>query len=821
VRAPALLPAIALVAGAVAGISYPTAPDLRLVLIVAGTTAAVAWWRRRAALVVAGIACGYFLCGVQLGATETRRAIETPVRAALDAAFGGFRMGAPGVGGIHPPLHARGRLLEDAAVRDSGVSLRISLDSITIPRDSINSDAVPPSDDPPGLPVPVSGTVLMTVNGDAAARAAEQWRAGRTFAMPATFRRPARYLNDGVADFERETALSGVTLGATVKSALLVEIVRHGNVFEEMAAAARARVRRSVRRWMSDDPLGAAIVTAILIGDRTGLPVELRDRLQVAGTYHVIAISGGNIAILAALTIGVLTVIGVRPRARALAVIVSLLAYASIVTSGASVWRATLTAVTYLAARVWDHRSPPWNAAALSAAVLVCWSPLDVRDVGFVLTFGATIALIAVAGAVGRSLAVPAAIRWPLVTVAASVAVQAVLVPVEAWTFSRVSVAGVVLNLAALPLMTMAQLAGLVMVAPPADAAARLAAWTASLSTAGLVESANLLDRLPSLARHVPPPFPGVAACYYAVLAFIVWKEGFGRWIAWGLLVVLAGLVITGHPRRAAMSSGGLSLTVFDVGQGDAMLLTLPDGSRTMVDAGGIGYGESSFDIGTRVLEPALWAKGVYRLASLVLTHGDPDHIGGAAALTRDLRPLALHEGVEVPRHLPSRMVARTAQRSGVRRSFLRRGDAWSAGSARVRVLNPQAPDWERPKVRNDDSVVLEVSYGDVAMLLTGDISGDVEREIIPLLSPSRLRILKVGHHGSRTSTSQALLDAWRPDIALISCGRGNPFGHPHPDVLERLRSVGTKVLRTDLHGQITIESDGKSIRHRTFAGAP
>jgi competence protein ComEC len=134
-----------------------------------------------------------------------------------------------------------------------------------------------------------------------------------------------------------------------------------------------------------------------------------------------------------------------------------------------------------------------------------------------------------------------------------------------------------------------------------------------------------------------------------------------------------------------------------------------------------------------------------------------------------------------------------------------------------MRVLHPAEPDWERRRVRNDDSIVLEVVYGEVGILLTGDISAEIERSIAPLLTPVRTRILKVAHHGSRTSTSQALLDAWRPDIAVISCGRGNRFGHPAIEVLRRLEASGATVFRTDRDGQITIETDGSSLRTRTY----
>jgi competence protein ComEC len=132
-------------------------------------------------------------------------------------------------------------------------------------------------------------------------------------------------------------------------------------------------------------------------------------------------------------------------------------------------------------------------------------------------------------------------------------------------------------------------------------------------------------------------------------------------------------------------------------------------------------------------------------------------------------------------------------------------------------VLHPPAPDWERPRIRNDDSVVVELTCGDVALLLTGDISADVERAIAPELTPARTRILKVAHHGSRTSSSSQLLESWRPQIALISAGRGNTFGHPAPEVLERLTSIGARIYRTDRDGEITLESDCRNVSVRTY----
>jgi competence protein ComEC len=173
---------------------------------------------------------------------------------------------------------------------------------------------------------------------------------------------------------------------------------------------------------------------------------------------------------------------------------------------------------------------------------------------------------------------------------------------------------------------------------------------------------------------------------------------------------------------------------------------------------------------------------------------------------------VAGHAGLQSIFHL--------ARHAGAAVSRLQAGEEFAVGGARLRVLSPPRPDWERRRVRNDDSVVLEVVYGDVAILLTGDIGAEVERAILSRLTPARIRVLKVGHHGSRTSSSRELLEGWRPTIALVSSGRGNPFGHPAPDVVERLQAVGAAVYRTDRDGQITLTTDGRRARVTTYTGA-
>jgi competence protein ComEC len=821
------IPAMAILAGALGGLlSEITAALPATALVVFTTIAWVAWWRHRDRMTLGATMMAFVCAAAALAGDAQHRALHVSLAPLTSI----------GAGPLRDPVAVRVRLLEDGSPQ-AGFTM-LQADVTAVGRD--------------GGWEPANAGVTMTVGGSVAAEQSGEWRAGRIVETFATFRRPARYLDEGVPDFERDLALAGTALFGSVKSGLLVDVRARGTRVEEAAAGIRAHVRRSVQRWVAPhDAVAAAIVTAVLIGDRTGLPDEVRLRLQAAGTYHVIAISGGNIAILAGLVLGLLLVCGISGRPAACITLLLLVAYAQVVSAGASVWRATLMAILYLGARLLDHRSPPWHALAAAAAIVICARPLDVRDAGFLLTFGATAALleaarrVTAASLIGVKGSWQRAGNWLLASLAASLAVEIALLPLSAWTFSRVTSAGLVLNLAAVPLMALVQIGGIVVSClADVEILARPAGWIAYAGAASLVGSARLVEIAPWLTARVPPPSLVVVAAYYAGLAAALlgtglrsgengatvrWCGGAGvrgcggagvRWCGSAAVLVSTLAIVTGQPAgwlSDAAAPGRLRVTMFDVGQGDATLVELPDRSRVLIDAGGTPFGTSTFDIGSRVLAPALWARGLRRIDALLVTHGDPDHIGGAGAVIDDFGPDALWEGVPVLRHRPLQEVLRKASAVGVRVERRHAGDRWRAGAARVRVLHPPIPDWERPQVRNDDSVVLEIVYGDVAVLLLGDVGAGVERSILAQLTPAPHRILKVGHHGSRTSTSQELLDHWRPQIALISCGRGNTFGHPAPEVLRRLESIGARIYRTDLDGQVTIDTDGIHVNSRTF----
>ena len=320
----------------------------------------------------------------------------------------------------------------------------------------------------------------------------------------------------------------------------------------------------------------------------------------------------------------------------------------------------------------------------------------------------------------------------------------------------------------------------------------------------------------------MPGPAPPVLVIYYGALTLLLWRGGTRHARTVGLVLLAAAAVwIVSAPSRPALtgypSAGWMRVSFLDVGQADATLVQAPGGWSLLVDAGGSVAARS--DIGSRVVVPALWALGVRRLDVAVLTHGDPDHLGGMGAVLRDFAPREVWEGIPVPADNQLGAFHRAAGAAGARRRRVTAGDRFDMDGVSVAVAHPPLPDWERVQVRNDDSVVLDVRYGDVAVLLPGDIGREVEGRVVAALDPVPLRIVKVPHHGSAGSSSPALVVATSPCVAVVSAGAANTFGHPAPEVVRRYRDAGALVLETGRDGAVTVETDGRQVLVRTRLG--
>jgi competence protein ComEC len=799
-----LVLALGVVAGAAAAMATDVAPPRLYAAALAAVSAALLTDRRvvQRAFVIGGIAAA--VAGRSAQARDT--ALYPPLAEWLEAT----RSSRPASG----PVQVVGRLVRDAEPFDRGARLQVDVVSV----------------ETRAGPVAARGRVQAYVGGELADRFMSRWTAGRSIRAPVTLRRPRMTMNPGGPGVRWQSVRRRFDLSGTIKSATLITVER-GRWWDEAAAAVRAHVRRAVGHvFAKRSGETAAIVTAILIGDRAGLDPQLERRLQVAGTYHVIAISGSNVAVVTGLSLLGLRILLRSPRAVSAATMTMVAGYGWIVGGDPSVSRAVTAAIVYLTAGLVGLVPAALHVLAVVAMLVLIADPLTIADAGAWLSFGATLGIIL---SVRRLAHRWASVGWGQSSIgsragraltgllAATIAVDLILLPVTTALFSRVGIAGLLLNFVAIPMIGIVQIGGAlaVVLAGWCEWGAALAGLVTHLAATLLVGSTRLVDLVPWLSWRVPAPSLGVIVAFYVCGA--LWLAGvrFAR-LPHGAAVAfaLSGAVIAFAPTAGlgGPARGRLRLTMLDVGQGEALLLQVPTGRAVLIDA---GPSSARFDSGERVVAPALWASGARRIDYLAFTHPDADHIGGATALAGLFGPREVWEGAPVPADDKRQALKDAAGRRRAGWRQLQRDDRIEFGGVSLEVLHPPMPDWERRRVRNDDSLVVRVRYGEAELLLTGDVSAQVEA-LLPI-EPDRwpLRVLKVAHHGSRSSSSIDFLRRYAPQVALVSAGEGNPFGHPSPEVLRRLADIGARVFRTDLDGAIVIETDGRELAVRSMTG--
>jgi competence protein ComEC len=356
--------------------------------------------------------------------------------------------------------------------------------------------------------------------------------------------------------------------------------------------------------------------------------------------------------------------------------------------------------------------------------------------------------------------------------------------------------------------------------------------WCAHAGAWGLAESTALVDLAPWAAYRLPPPALLALVVYYGAVggwlfaatdaASALWPNGRAVMVRRGsaAAAAIASLWILVEPVTAVAAvlypRTTLKVTFLDVGQGDSTLVQFPGGYSLLVDAGGT---PGTFDLGARVVAPALWAAGVRHLDTLEITHGDLDHIGGAPSVLRDFLPRDVWYGAPVPPHALTAALREQVEAAGAAWRTMQAGDQVRMGGADLHVWHPPPPGWERQDVRNDDSIVVEVRFGGVSIVLPGDVTREVEKVIARKFEPAPFRVLKAAHHGSASSSSFEFVDALDPKAVVFSSGRDNPFGHPAPQVVARYRRSGAAILRTDRDGEITLETDGTTVEVTTYTG--
>jgi competence protein ComEC len=684
---------------------------------------------------------------------------------------------------------------------------------------------------------------------------------GQKVEVDARVRHPHNFGNPGAFDYVNYLARQDIYWLASARSAKSVRVLkgRCGSTFQAAISAMRVTALERIEALYPGDGYATGMMQGILIGDSTRLEKVWTEHFRRTGTYHALVISGLHVTVLAAVLLFLLRLcfLGEMP-ALALAAVGAWI-YALVAAWQAPVVRAAGGLTLFLVGRYYYRRTRLLNLLAAVALGFLIFDPQQMFDASFQLSFLSVAAIGVLAVPLLEATSAPltrglaeladrkrdpylpprvAAFRLELRLLAETAAlwtrvgegfwlkemkgvlrvvfflydlvvVSAVIqfglaLPMVVY-FHRVSFSGLTANAIVVPLLS---------AVVPIGFAAVFTGWR------WLAAVVHLLLRISQVAVdwhvrwepnwRVPSPPLWLAVAFVSLLLLL--PLAFRTRRRWRVVALAAAgasfAVVVWHPFPPRIEPGTLEMTAIDVGEGDSLLLAFPDGKLMLLDGGGTptfgGRPRTRLDTGEDVVSPYLWSRSIRKLDVVAFSHTDEDHIGGLAAVLDNFHPAELWIGVtsDAPTWLALR---EKAQRSGIRLVHLNQGQRFQYGGANIEVL-------AATRENINDSLIPRLAYGARSFLLTGDAE---RREEWKLEDEHLLRqtdVLKVAHHGSKTSTYEEWLDALRPSVAVVSVGFENQYGHPHPDVVRRLEERHAAILRTDQLGFVTVRTDGRRL---------
>lgn len=663
----------------------------------------------------------------------------------------------------------------------------------------------------------------VTIHLPEGAADAQEPRRGDRVSGVATLAPPQRFLVDELPDPRPPQARRGVLLSGGGA----LSVVRRARSVPAAIDRERAHARARIGATFSAE--AEPMARAIVLGESDLTPEDDR-AFRESGLAHLLAVSGAHLVVVVwGLVRAVRALARLSPRLTASAFgpdrvsavigIVASWIYADFAGASGSAVRAAWMTTAALVAIALERRPSALRALGSSIGCGVLFDPLAPFDVSFTLSALATAGLLTWSSPVSRALEgwLPGPLSRLAGPISASTCATVACAPVLLRLGPALPLTGVLANVVAVPVgeaiaLPLCLSHGLLAPLPAAERGAAVVASGALLVVRAIARIASS-----PAAPHLTLPPPTAAQLAVAALsAFVAWGAARPRRVIVTAVVALLALEL--RARAAGAPRGGLRVTFLDVGQGDAALVDLPDGTCMLVDGGGLVG--SPIDTGERVIAPLLRARRRRRVERVVLSHPHPDHYLGLLAGLAAVRVDEVWDTGQGEEEGTEGAYARVLARARAQGTLvLRPSDlcgARGAGGARVEVLAP-CPAVDADHGPNDNSLVVRVSLGSRAVLFVGDAERHEEAKLVASGAPLRADVLKVGHHGSRTSTTAPFLAAVSPELAVVSVGARNRFGHPHPFTMHTLARARVTTLRTDRVGSVTVTTDGTSLTVAVF----
>lgn len=649
-------------------------------------------------------------------------------------------------------------------------------------------------------------------------------RIGDRLTATGKVRTPHGYQNPGQLDTEGLLRAQGITASLSAgKRGVKIER-QDGFAFARWTADIRAHYRERMAEVMPKED--AAAIFAMLFGGYDGIRPELLESFTITGIVHILSVSGSHISLLAAVMAWLAVSLRLPKAVAAGLVLGAIFVYSVLAGCVPPVVRSAIMGALAFLALTLERERAAGHVLLITGLVMLLVSPLLLFHISFQLSFLATAGLLYLAPKIRRWLKARGLPEVLTGSLAVTAAAQLATLPILAWYFNQLSLSSLLANLLVVPvieLMIVAALfAGLIALLIPL---AGMLIFAADSLLLGLVaEMTHLLARLPASRIWIPSPSTAAGSLYYAGMAFFLLRQEqrarlLTMLLPYRKLGAIAGLAIVclaagwryTHPPE-------LEVHVIDVGQGDCVLVRTPGGRAFLFDTGGTRDG--AFDVGGRVDVPYLLHYGVRKVDAVFLTHAHEDHAGGCGSILRQMPVGKVYTAAEGIQAYARAMGLGDNDPLLHKFETAEQGRRLTVDGVTIEVLYAPPHPAEDNLAGNEASNVYRISYGQASFLITGDLTKEKEADMLAQGIHPASTVLKAGHHGSDTSSSEAFLEAVAPRFAVFCVGADNSFGHPNPSVLQRYEQAGITSWRTDLDGAIVFHTDGKKLSVSTYAGA-
>ncbi len=672
---------------------------------------------------------------------------------------------------------------------------------------------------------------------------------GDRIRFPARLRLFKNFRNPGRYDYELAMKIRGLTCSASVSDGRRIVPMGRGNLGFPLGLVEGLRepIRELFQKNLSDQ--NAALYRALILGERQGIHHNLREPFSIAGVGHVLAVSGLHIGLVAwlaffvvksALSLSYKLILKTNPRTlAAIITCIPVVAYTCLAGFQVSSQRAMIMVLTYLFSLILGREKEIWSTLALAALLVLAWDPLALFSLSFQLSFCAVVGILWLAPVVYDKVSLPvieklrtdgAANRlWVYFAGLFAITVSATffLLPLTTLFFHRISFVAIPANLMAIPLLGLWVIPAGLLSATVLPLSSSLAGLFLMVGDWGLTLMMGVIQfwgQRAWAATWVVTPNVFEIILFYLLLLTVFFLKRW-RWAKAGLAFVLILVIVdVGYWVHRTRLDSRLVVTYLDVGQGSATLIEFPGKERMLIDGGGFRRG--NFDVGRMVLAPFLLREKIRHVDYLVLTHPQSDHMNGLRFIASHFHPKEFwHNGdrIETPAFTELMDIINTKRIRQCAPSDLMKGREISG--VKIELLHPLSEGNRgaysgQPKKTNDRSLVIKLSYRGKSFLFPGDIEKEGERMVVSNAGQKlRSDVLLAPHHGSRSSCTTPFLNMIRPDLCVISSGRGNYMGLPHNETLRNLDNMGVRILRIDRLGAVRLIIGKDDLTVKTFVG--